>query len=301
MTADTLYKKGFFYLFLSLFCGASVYILSKSILEVINLNTFMVFWFGFASLNITLFLLFYPKDWASFRAIFSELRNNLLFYSYILSSELGAALLFFYLIKKMNPSVISFIENLNPLFVFVISVVFLNEKMNKIELSGGMISLSGIMLLTFSYLNGNILLIILSIFDIFIYAVNLTVIRWYRENFTSFCLASLRIYTIFFAFFLIGFLRKEVFLPNIKTFILLFIGGTVGPFLGMFSYFKSLQYLKASTVSFFNRLKPFLVFLGSSLILGYELGSRVLMAGILIVFGTGLLIRGGKKYQVKTE
>ncbi len=298
MTDD---KKGFLYLFISLLCGASVYIISKSILKVVDINSFMIFWFGTASFNVTFFILFFGGNNTSYKSIFLELRKNLLFYIYILSSELGAALLFFYLIKCMNPAVISFIENLNPLFVLIISILFLKEKMNKIELLGGLISLSGIILLTFSYINGSLFLILLSVLDIFVYAVNATVIRWYREKFTSICLASLRIYTIFFAFFIIDLFKKGIFVPNGKYLFLLLIGGTVGPFLGMFSYFKSLQYLKASTVSFINRLKPFLVFFGASFILGYEMSKKSFISGVLIVLGTALLIKGREKYQVKTE
>ncbi len=200
----------------------------------------------------------------------------------------------------MNPSVISFIENLNPLFVLIISIIFLKEKISLLEVVGGFITLSGVLLLTFSYIEGKLYLIFLTVFDIFIYSVNATVIRSQRKKISPIYLATLRIYTIFIFFAIESLLRSNITIPDGKTLLLLVAGGTVGPFMGMYLYFKSLQYLKVSTVSFINRIKPFLVFLGTGLLLGYETGGKILLSGILIVVGSIILIVGGKN-QLKTE
>ena len=56
---------------------------------------------------------------------------------------------FFFVIRFVNPSIVSFFDILSPLFVTIIAFFYLKEKLKKIEILGGIVSLCGVAVLTY--------------------------------------------------------------------------------------------------------------------------------------------------------
>jgi len=126
---------------------ANVYIFSKAALLEVNYFQFQFYWFGFALLWILPFL--FVTGMIKKIPGLSRSSNITLIIIGIL--ELGAASLLFLSIQLAeNPTTISFLSNLTPIFVTMLGIRFLGERFNLVEAVGIILTIAGVILITYT-------------------------------------------------------------------------------------------------------------------------------------------------------
>jgi len=138
--------KGFLLAFFSTIAVSYGYIFSKAALKEIDLIHFGLYWFGFAIIWNSLFILKIRKK-IKIRTINKQgwfaIVGNTFF-------EVIGSTLFYIAIQNMeNPTIVSFIINLGSIFILIIGYFWLKEKFNIFEYSGILITLIGIFLINY--------------------------------------------------------------------------------------------------------------------------------------------------------
>ena len=139
--------KGYLFVFISVIALSNVYIFSKVALSEVHFLQFGVYWFFFAFIwNL---LLFFSSN--KFRQEITLNKKNLSYLPVLGILELLSTGLFFYAIKLVeNPTIISFISNIGPIYIIILGFIFLKERFNKWEITGIFITIIGAVILNYN-------------------------------------------------------------------------------------------------------------------------------------------------------
>lgn len=288
--------KGILLAVVSSVCVSLVYITSKIIQRTMPTDLFLLWWFAFASVWALVILIIKRKD---FSCYISKVMEHPLFFIYFIISETFGAFVFFYVIKLVNPSIVSFIGSITPLFVAMIAFFYINERLSFREIAGGVISISGVILIT--YVSPDIpvkyTLLILSV--VIVYSFNNVLIKKKTKDIPPILITLVRIFFLFLTYFIYKASSGIIRLPDQNELIFLFLGSLLGPIFGMFALFSSLKFIKSTQVSLIKNSQPFLVVLFSYFFLKTTITNGQLLAGTLIVIGISLMI-SDKRLNLRT-
>ncbi len=280
--------KGFVYSITSALSVTVVYIISKLAQNTLSTELFLFWWFGLASVWGSFFII----KMKIFKEYFEIMKKNILFLLYFAIAESVGTFLFFYLIKKLNPSIVSFLGSITPLLVVIVSYFLLKEKLNFIEGIGAGISIIGAGVITYSSPEVKPVYLLMIFIMLLIFAINTTLVRKNSREIPSFLITMLRVYFLFSSYALLIIFKGGFHFPSKGEMLNLLIGSFAGPVLGMFLLFKALSYMKAGTVSIIRSIQPFLVAISSYLILKLPLSSKQLIGGTILVIGINIILIG---------
>jgi drug/metabolite transporter (DMT)-like permease len=211
------------------------------------------------------------------------------FLAYNLIEAIGN-ILFFYLLRVVQPSLISFFLSLTPIFGALCAYFYLKERLSALEWSGGAISMAGVIVITWASPEVGILLAALALLMTLLYAFNNVLVKRWIHDVPPTAVISVRI--IFQAAFFTGLLLVSGGFrwPSGRELIFLALGTLSGPAFGMYTVFVALQYLKASQLFLIRNLQPFFVTLAAALLLHQALALRQFMGGMVIIGGVFLML-----------
>ena len=278
---------GYILTFLSAISVSLVYITSKIIQRTMVTNVFLFWWFGLASIWAVFVLIVKRKDISCY---ISKLKKFRYFFIYFAVSEAFAAFVFFYVIKQINPAIVSFVGSVTPLFVAVIAYFYIDEKLSLKEIIGGVISVSGVVLITYVSPDIGIKYTLMVLTIVLIYSFNNVLIKKKTEDVPPILITMVRIFFLFTAYLIYNLIIGGLRFPSQSEFIFLVAGSLLGPIFGMFFLFTALKYVKSTQVSLIKNSQPFLVVIFSYIFLGTILTPSQLGAGSLIIIGISLMI-----------
>ena len=279
--------KGVIFTILSAISLSFVYILSKKIQYSMKTNLFLFWWFCFASIWTLIILYTKKKELGHY---FSKIRTHYLFFIYYVISESVATFLFFYLVKQINPSVVSFLGSISPLFVAIIAFFMIRERLSKREIFGGIISIIGVSIITYASPEMSIKYTILTFLMIFMYSFNNVVVKKKVKDIPVILVTILRIQFLFLTYSIYVLSISGLRFPKSNELILLITGSLFGPILGMTFLFVALKYIKSTHVSLIKNTQPFMVAILSSFFLKTHLTSTQFIAGTIIIFGISIVV-----------
>ncbi len=282
--------KGIVFVFLSALSISSVYIIGRLAQSTLKTSNFLFFWFFLASIWVTLFM-WKTGLFNDYKRIFIK---NIKFFAIFSIIEAVATFLFFYLIKVVNPSVVSFIGNINPLFVILWGFILIGERLNVYEIIGGAISLSGALLISYKTPELSLKYFLLIILMVLLYSFNSVFVKKNIKNISSFLLTGVRVYFLTTIYFIFALFEKGFRLPLDSEWLYIVGGSLLGPFMGMFFLFESFKFIKVSKASLIKTVQPLLVVLGTFLILKIKISFSQFVGGILIIIGIIILIISSK-------
>lgn len=211
------------------------------------------------------------------------------FLAYNLIEAVGN-ILFFYLLRVIQPSILSFFFSLSPLFGALCAYFYLNERLSGLEWLGGVLSMAGVIFITWASPEVDTLLAALALLMTLLYAFNNVLVkRWIHDALPT-AVISVRI--VFQAAFFMGLLLclGGFRWPTGREMVFLTLGTLSGPVFGMFIVFVALQYLKATQLFLIRNLQPFFVIVAAALFLHQALSWRQLLGGAVIIAGVFLLL-----------
>lgn len=281
------YKKGVLFAALSALSGAYLYVFSKQVLQFVQPEVFCTVYYLFAAIYFTLYLLITGQ--ARLMAV-SPRQLRLIAGIGLLESVSVIAL--FSAIHIMDPTLVSFFNNLQTIFIIMLSAIFLRERFNTMESTGTVISLAGIFLISFHSAapvrNGLILTLVSTVF------FSCTVIL-VKKSLSRTDPLTLGFYRSLILLLVIGgwaFLQGETIYMSRDLVMTTALGALFGPFLNILFYFLSLRYFDASKTSLIRASQPLFVLANAALLLDTIPSLKEIAGGLVIIAGLFILVRG---------
>jgi len=286
--------KGYLFAFIAVIAVSNVYIFSKAALNEVSLAQFGTYWFAFGFLWNILFAIQQKK--LPTILSFKKKQYLLLFTLGIL--EIVATSFFFLAIHTVpNPAVVSFIGNINPVFVTILGFIFLRERFNIPELIGMALALLGAFII--SYQGNNTLESIFiegtgyMILSGFIYSFSTIIAKKNVQQLGPSIMALSRTFHLFlFSAAALMYLGQPIQIPT-KAFWNIFIGSGLGPFLAALAGYQALKYIEAGRVSILGSSKGLFVLIGAFFYFDTLPQMHQIWGGLISISGV-LLISMGK-------
>lgn len=275
--------KGVLLSFLSALLLTAVFLFSTLAQRTLSGPPFLFWWFALA---LPALFLLRPAA-GSWKDLWRRHWRFFLAYNLI---EAAGNILFFYLLRVIQPSILSFFFSLTPIFGALCAYFYLNERLSALEQAGGILSMGGVIFITWASPEVGTLLAALALLMTLLYAFNNVLVKRWIHDVPPSAVISARI--VFQALFFTGLLL--VFggfrWPSGREMIFITLGTLSGPAFGMYTVFVALQYLKATQLFLIRNLQPFFVSMAAALFLHQALTMRQLTGGAAIIGGVFLML-----------
>ena len=292
--------KGYGFAFLATVSMANVYVFSKAALNELSLYQFGFYWFGLAIVWNILYAI--PTgNWKIIKRL-AKKEYRILFVLGII--ELFGTILFFMSIEKADdPAIMSFLQNLVPLFVILMGVSLLGERFTILQFSGMLITLSGAVVTSFTgniagkgfFVPGTGLMIASTVFQ----ATTMIISKKYIKQLDPGLLAINRSVYLFLTAFILMLFRGESFLLSGKALFNVSVGSLLGPFLTAFSIYSALRFIEASKSTIIQSSKGIFVTIGAWMYFRTIPESFQVIGGIITIVGVIILISARDHQGIK--
>ncbi|MFZ5940405.1 MAG: DMT family transporter [Bacteroidota bacterium] len=272
---------------------ANVYVFSKAAMLEVSYWQFQFWWFAFAMTWITVFMVL-TGMYRKIPALSRTARYSLVIIGFL---ELGAASTFFLAIRLMeNPTVVSFLFNLSPIFVTLLGIRFLKERFNTVEAFGILLTLTGVILITYTRNTG--------LADLFNKGTGLILVSSLMQS-SSLILAKARIrsihpgilttnrivFLLIFAIIMVVIRKVPLQVPSGALFNMM-AGSLLGPFLSGLASYGALHYIEASRSMIIQSTRSLFVLVGSMVYLQILPGWMQLSGGLITIGGVVIMTWG---------
>ncbi len=285
--------KGIGLAFLATLGMANVYVFSKAALLEVNFFQFQFYWFLFALIWILSYL-FITGLIKRILLLKGVSLKNLMFIGIL---ELGASLSMFLAIKLAeNPANVSFLSNVTPIFVTVLGIKFLKERFNFIEGVGIILTLGGVILITYTrdssiaqfFGEGSGWILISSMF----LSISIIFTKINIKNIHPGIFALNR--TLFILIFGIAavLLRQENLVVPGRAIFNMAAGSFLGPFLTALAQYSALKYIEASRTMIIQATRGLFVMIGSAIYLSILPTWLQVFGGIITILGVIVMTWG---------
>jgi len=290
--------KGYLLALMSVIAVSNVYIFSKIALNEISLPQFGVYWFGFGLIWILLFA-WYRKSFIFFKEL--SLRCYLVLVLLGISEVIGTYFFFKAIHTISNPALVSFIGNISPSFIIILSFIVLKERFNTLEFWGIILALFGAFIISYRgnaslqnmFIDGAQYVLYSSVFG----AINAVIIKNKIKKIHPIVLTINRsLFLLIFSIIAISYINVtlEISMHTLKN---IFIGSLLGPFLTVISGYLALQYIPLSRKAVIASTKGLFVLLGSYLYFGEFPKTIALIGGLITITGVLLIAFAKMKMQ----
>ena len=293
--------KGIVLAFLATLGMANVYVFSKAALLEVNYYQFQFYWFGFALVWIL------PYLYASgiIKKISSLSKDSFITLTIIGILELGAASMLFLSIKLAeNPTTISFLSNLTPIFVTMLGIRFLGERFNFVEAVGIILTIAGVILITYTrdtsiaefFGAGSGWILVSSVFS----SISIVTAKSRIKNIHPGILTLNRVVFLFTVALFAMLIRQENFVVSGRATMNMAIGSLLGPFLTGLAQYSSLRFIEASRTMIIQSTRSLFVLVGSMIYLSILPEMLQLIGGLITIVGV-IIMTWGKMRQNKKK
>ena len=290
--------KGITLAFLATLGMANVYVFSKAALLEVNYFQFQFYWFGFALIWIVPFL----TITGMIKKIPNLSRASNITLAIIGLLELGAASMLFLAIQLAeNPTTISFLSNLTPIFVTILGIRFLGERFNAIEAVGIIFTIAGVILITYTrdttirefFGKGSGWILVSSVFS----SISIITAKSRIRDIHPGILTMNRV--VFLFVFALGAMifKQESFVISGRAAFNMAIGSLVGPFLTGFAQYSALKYIEASRTMIIQATRSLFVLVGSMIYLSILPQTLQLIGGLITIIGVIVMTWGKMKFK----
>jgi drug/metabolite transporter (DMT)-like permease len=285
--------KGYLFALAASLALANSFVFSKAALQVINIIEFGFLWFGLGTIWNFGWLIFKSRS-----QLFKARAPGVIGLALLIAVIEGAATGLFYIaIREMeNPAIVSFIGNIGPVFVTVMGITLLKEKFNKYQISGILLTLIGVFVI--SYRRGSDLAHLFQpgsqyvILAAVLFAIATITARKQREKLDPELMSTIRS-AIMFLFFAVIFIFKNQSLSlSSSTWIDLLVGSFLETLLTIVFAYQALRYIEATKTSLIISTKGIWVLISAYFMLNTFPAGYELLGGLLTVIGVTLITLG---------
>jgi drug/metabolite transporter (DMT)-like permease len=290
--------KGYVLAGLAALSVSNVYIFSKSALAETPLYVFGFYWFLMA-FSYNFILVTFTKKIILVRSYPPKVLKTLVVIGIF---ELLSAITFFASIQQIeNPAIASFLVATVPVFVMLMSIPLLNEKFNKIEILGVLVTLGGVFMLSYSgKFSLNELFIKganLSLLSAILLAVGLVIAKKNIKSIDPYLLALNRTVFLLLFYGIAMLLTYNSFHISHKAFFNIAMGSLFGPFLGAILQYNAFRFIEVSKESLVQNTHGLFVVISVYFYLGIFPLAVQIIGGIITIVGVTVMVLGKLYYQ----
>jgi len=273
-----------------------VYLFSKAALNEVGFSLFLLYWFGGALVWNVLF-----SGFSHQLQTVKQFKRKIWFFLLALGLvETIATGTFFYSIFTIeNPSIPSFLRNLEPVFISILAFIILKERFGILDIIGIFFTIGGAFIISYQkdtklsdvFLAGSEYIIIASFF----YAMRTIMVKTIVQKVSPIIITLNRVLFLLFAAFVLWLFSGEAFLIPMKAFVIIMVGSFIGPFFTSIAQNFALKYINASKATMIQSSAGLFTLLGAyimfaSVPLVYQIvGGIFTMIGVIIVAISSLL------------
>jgi len=292
--------KGILLAFTATLGMANVYVFSKAALMEVNFFQFQFYWFLFALVWIVPFL----TITGIIRQVPKLNRDSRITLVIIGFLELGAATTMFLAIQlSENPTTISFLSNLTPIFVTILGIRFLGERFNLVEALGIILTIGGVILITYTkdttirefFGKGSGWILLSSL----LLSVSIVTAKSRIRNLHPGILTINRVMYLFLFACAAMLIRQESFTVSGSAVMNMAIGSLLGPFLTGLAQYSALRYIEASRTMIIQSTRGLFVMVGSMIYLSILPEILQLTGGLITIAGVVVMTWGKMRYKRK--
>lgn len=287
--------RGYLYALIATFCGSLVYLFSKAALNMVSLPQFGFYWFSTAIVFNSL-MAAHPKGGFTPRSFVKADYLTLLYLGLI---EIVATTTFYWAIAvSPNPSVPSFLRNLEYLFVTVLGIWLLSERFGRYARPGAILTIAGAFILSsvntplHALLTGASGLMLVSTS---FYAARTIIAKKHIRDIRPVTLALNRAVFLFAFAALFMLITGDSPVIPVQALVLIACGSFVGPFLTSIFQYSALRYIDASKAAIVQSSTGLFVLPGAYLMFGNFPQPLQILGGIFTIAGVLLLMLGRQK------
>ncbi len=273
-------NNGFLFAVLSSLFVSTSFVFVQYLLKYIPPEFLMVLWFLSASAMSAGIVAFYKKEnpISYFRRNWKE--GLVLGFINFLS-----ALTWTFSIQLIGSSLSSFLMRLTTIFMILIGILFLKEKLSAIELIGAIIAIAGAFLISFNSESIILIGVAIAVGSALFSAIHDTIAKAYVSKIDPIVMASIRTAFSFFFLTLYATSLSRIMVVPTKLIPFIIIGSTMSAVIGYIFYFLAMQRMDISKVAIIRTLDPFVVLIYAFIIFRTLPTTIELIGGILIVSG----------------
>jgi drug/metabolite transporter (DMT)-like permease len=283
--------RGYMFAIIATVAMANVYVFSKAALIELNLFQFGFFWFGLAIIWNVIYGIPAGKIKVARKLKKNQVRLLLLLASIEL---IGTTLFFISIEKSSNPAIMSFLQNMTPLFVILMGVTILSERFSVWQVAGVIITLAGAVVTSFSgniqgsgfFIPGTGFMVV----STFFIAVGLIISRMNIKKLDPGLLSLNRSVFLFLLAAIFIVIKGESLAISNKALFNVAIGSLVGPFLTAISNYSAIKYIEASKSSIVQSSKGLFVIIGAWVYFKTIPQVYQITGGIITIIGVIVLI-----------
>ncbi len=285
--------------FISTVAYSIVFVFSKAALNQVNLTVFGVYWYTIATIETGVY--FFGKRLYKQFAGLKQGQKILVIVIAIL--EVIGTVLFFLSIKLFrHPAAVSFIGTLIPVFVGILSFIFLHERFNFLESVGIVLTIVGAAVISYqSTVLGEItrakLGLAAAFVFILIFSLNTVLMRISVQNAHPAILSFFRALFLLVFWVAVALVTKQNLKIPAEALKNIVIGATLGPFIGLMANIFALKYIEATITSVFINTKGFLILIIAYFYLHLVPEPYQIVGGVIAVVGVALMSYGKYKKE----
>ncbi|MBW6489557.1 MAG: DMT family transporter [Lentimicrobium sp.] len=293
-----LQKRGYLYALIATICGSMVYLFSKAALNQTSLAQFGFWWFSLAILWNSL-MAAHPKGGFNISSLKRGDYKNLI---YIGIFEVFATVSFYAAIYiTENPSIPSFLRNLEYLFVTLLGIWLLSERFSKTTGIGALLILTGAFIISFQnaglsgFMSSTAALMLISTS---FYAIRTLLVKKNIGELRPVVLALNRAIFILIVAILFVVITKESIIISKSAFLNILAGSFVGPFLTSIFQYSALRYTQASRTVIIQSTTGLFVIIGSLIMFSSLPTNSQIAGGLVTIVGVILMMKKKKDAEV---
>ncbi|MFK5958215.1 MAG: DMT family transporter [Lutibacter sp.] len=293
--------KGFLLALVSVIAVSNVYIFSKAALTEVSLPQFGVYWFSFGLIWILLYA-WYKKTYNNLKGLVKK--QYLILFVIGIIEVVGTYFFFKSIHTISNPTIVSFIGNISPVFVIALSFILLKERFSNLELLGMLLALSGAFVISYKgnssfknmFIDGSQYVLYSSMLA----AISAVVIKKNIQKIHPIIFTTSRsFFLLFFSIIALNYVEDSLVIST-RAVRNIFIGSLLGPFLTVIAGYLALQYIPLSKKAIIASTKGIFVLLGSYLYFNQFPPTIALIGGFVTIVGL-LFIAFGKMKHKKSQ
>jgi len=284
-------RKGFLFALLSAISGAYLFIFAKYVLQSLNPETFCSIYYVFATV--------YFAGWLSASGQLRQARLPVASLRLILgiaALESVSVIALFSAVRMMDPTLVSFFNNAQTVFIILLSAIFLKERFTQTEMLGTAVALAGILLISFRSARPVVLGMALTLLSAVFFSCTVILVKKSLPRLSPVALGfyrALALMVVMNAYAFAGGLFQR---PEPSLILYIAAGALFGPFLNILFYFYSLKYFDASKTSLIRASQPLFVLLNAALFLQVVPSPKEIAGGVIIILGLYVLVTGRERF-----
>lgn len=293
--------KGYLFSLGASFALANSFVFSKAALNEVTMIQFGIIWFGLGVFWNFLFVLYLSKG-----RLFKRTPNKGFWINGIIAllEAIATGIFYIAIMKVENPTIVSFVGNIGPIFVTILGITLLKERFNWVEMLGILITITGIIVINYSgnihfknlLLDGTEYVVIASL----LFSIAAIIARKYNERIDSARLSIQRALLLFFGFVFLFILSPQSLSISGKALLNISIGSILETLITIVLAYEAFKYIEATRNSLVISTKSLFVLFGAFLYFHILPTPVQVVGGILTIIGvvtitTGKIILQGRK------